>query len=181
MVGIKNNRRVQYTRDQLKTALITLLQKQPLSELTVTAICQTANVNRGTFYAHYDNPAALFAAIEQDLAAQVTPLIGADVDLLDWLPKVLAVIQQADAATAIILHNIHQSSVLEAILRPLRAQTKRRYAQRFNVTDPAVLDYYFEFTCSGAIQVIIRWLSNGARESPATIATIIANVTEFGR
>ncbi|MCI1985899.1 MAG: TetR/AcrR family transcriptional regulator [Lactobacillus sp.] len=180
MVGVKNNRRVQYTREQLRNALIVLLQEQPLAQITVTAICQAADVNRGTFYAHYDNPAALFASIEGDLAAQIQPLIGDETNVMAWLPEVLRVIQDADAATAIILQNIKTSSVLEAILRPLRTQTKQRYRQRFGVSDPALLDYYFEFFCSGAIQVITNWLARGAQESPETIATIIANVTELG-
>ncbi|WP_461214214.1 TetR/AcrR family transcriptional regulator [Lacticaseibacillus sp. GG6-2] len=176
MVGIKNNRRVQYTRDQLKRALIALLSTQPLASVTVTAICQEADVNRGTFYAHYDNPAALFHEIERDLVKQVTPLIHSEADLMSWLPQVLAVVAQADTATAIILQNIEASPVLQTILQPLRTQTLRSYAQRFSESDPALLNYYFDYYFNGAIHVITRWLANDAKESPEAIATIIANV-----
>ena len=179
MVGIKNNRRVQQTRNQLKQALLTLLADHSLTNITVTTICQVADVNRGTFYAHYDNPMALFAAIEQDLAQQVQPLIGAESEVLTWLPQVLAVIQQQDTATAIILQNLQHSLVLQAILQPMREQTIKRCRVRFGISDPTVLNYYFEFYCSGAIQVISQWLETGAHESPHQIAVIIDNVTEF--
>lgn len=179
MVGIKNNRRVQFTRDQLKQALLTLLADHSLANITVTAICQVADVNRGTFYAHYDNPAALFGAIEQDLAQQVTPLIGEEAAIRTWLPQVLAVIKQQDTATAIILQNLQHSPVLQAILQPMREQTLRRCRVRFGIEDPVVLNYYFEFYCSGAIQVISQWLATGAKESPQQIAVIIDDVTEL--
>lgn len=177
MVGIKNNRRAQYTRQQLKAALIALLSTQPLAHVTVTAICQQANVNRGTFYMHYDNPTALFHAIEQDLVAQVAPLIQPDVPVMTWLPQVLDVIRQAHTATTIILQNIDASPILQTILQPLRQQTLLAYAQRFNESDPQVLNYYFDYYFSGAIHVITRWLSRGAKESPAVIAQIISNVS----
>ncbi|WP_125711048.1 TetR/AcrR family transcriptional regulator [Lacticaseibacillus porcinae] len=179
MVGIKNNRRVQQTRNQLKLALLTLLADHSLANITVTTICQVADINRGTFYSHYDNPAALFADIEHDLAQQVSPLIGDETTLMTWLPQVLTVIKQQDTATAIILQNLQHSPVLQTILKPMRHQTLSRYSARFDITDPAVLNYYFEFYFSGAIQVISQWLATGAKETPQQIAEIIDNVTEF--
>ncbi len=176
MVGIKNNRRVQYTHHQLKNALITLLKAKPLAQITVTALCQEADVNRGTFYAHYDNPAALFHEIEAELVHQIQPQIRGDQPLMAWLPNVLAVIRQADTATVIILENVDDSPLLHNILTPLRAQTAREYTHRFGETDPTLLAYYFDYYLSGAIHVITRWLANGAKESPQAIAQIIANV-----
>lgn len=71
MPGIKNNRRAQYTRRQLKDALIRLLEHNSLAAITVTELCQEADVNRGTFYLHYASPAELFADIERDLVKEV--------------------------------------------------------------------------------------------------------------
>ncbi|WP_054654463.1 TetR/AcrR family transcriptional regulator [Lentilactobacillus kisonensis] len=72
MVGIKNNRRTQYTIQTLKRALLTLLQQEPLAKVTVTQICQEADINRGTFYLHFDNPDNLFEAIENDIFDQIS-------------------------------------------------------------------------------------------------------------
>lgn len=176
MVGIKNNRRVQYTQAQLKQALLQLLATQKLSNITVTAICQVADVNRGTFYAHYDNPAALFAAIEQDLVAQVIPLIKSRNTLLTWLPQVLAVIRDGDTAATIILQNLEDSPVLRAVLAPMKAATITEAQRRFG---DAHADYYFDFLLSGSIHVITRWLAGGCQESPDAIAQIIANATQL--
>ena len=40
----------------IRSALITLLEKkQDITNITVSDIVKTANINRGTFYNHYNN------------------------------------------------------------------------------------------------------------------------------
>lgn len=48
--------RIQYSRMKLQQALLTLLQTKPIDKVTVKELCETANLNRGTFYLHYDSP-----------------------------------------------------------------------------------------------------------------------------
>ncbi|NOS34958.1 TetR/AcrR family transcriptional regulator, partial [Acinetobacter baumannii] len=50
MSGTKDNRRVQYTMDRFKDALLHILATKPLDEVTVTELCRQADLNRGTFY-----------------------------------------------------------------------------------------------------------------------------------
>ena len=49
----KLDRRVRRTREQLKRALTQLLLEKPVREITVRELTDRADVNRGTFYAHY--------------------------------------------------------------------------------------------------------------------------------
>lgn len=174
MVGTKNNRRAQATKQQLQAALLQLLQTKPLAHITVTEICQVADVNRGTFYSHYRDPADLFAVIETDLVAKVTALIDQqDASPAAWLTQILTLLKQNETATAIIISELTESPVLQALLLPIKAASLKDYATRFNEHDPAVLAYYFEFFLSGAVRVITRWLQTGAQQTPAQIAQVI--------
>ena len=56
--------RVQFTRNALKQALLTLMEEKNVDKITVKELCETAGINRGTFYLHYDSPSALLADIE---------------------------------------------------------------------------------------------------------------------
>ncbi|WP_262316542.1 TetR/AcrR family transcriptional regulator [Lacticaseibacillus parakribbianus] len=176
MVGTKNNRRTQYTKQRLRDAMVSLLATQPLAKITVTQLCAVADVNRGTFYAHYQDPTDLFHAIEADLIATIRPLLS-DRPLPDWLPQVLAVIAKEEAATQIIIRNLDDSPLLQAILAPIRQRTLAEYQHLFHEDDPAVLNYYFEFCLSGAVRVITSWLRGGAKETPAQIAAVIGNLS----
>lgn len=59
-----NDRRSRYTRQVIDEAFADLLQQKPVEQITVTEICQRAEINRGTFYLHYDNPLDLLHKIE---------------------------------------------------------------------------------------------------------------------
>ena len=60
------NRRVQMTRRLLKEALLELLEHTELARISVTALCQRADVHRSTFYQYYTDPSALLQEIETD-------------------------------------------------------------------------------------------------------------------
>ena len=60
------NRRVRMTRRLLKDALLELLEERDLSNISVTAICETADVHRSTFYKYYTEPSQLLREIEED-------------------------------------------------------------------------------------------------------------------
>jgi len=61
-----DNRRLTMTKLLLKNALLELLEQKELSNISVTAICETADVHRSTFYKYYNTPADLLREIEQD-------------------------------------------------------------------------------------------------------------------
>ena len=65
------NRRVRMTRQLMKDALLELLEQQELISITVTAICERADVHRSTFYKYYTDPADLLRDIEQDFLRMI--------------------------------------------------------------------------------------------------------------
>ena len=48
-----NDARVRYTQKVLKDSLLQLLEKKPINKITVKEVCELAELNRATFYAHY--------------------------------------------------------------------------------------------------------------------------------
>ena len=66
MTEKRDNRRVTMTKLLMKNALLELLEQKELSNISVTAICETADVHRSTFYKYYNTPADLLREIEQD-------------------------------------------------------------------------------------------------------------------
>ena len=66
MTRKNENRRVRMTKRLMKDALLELLGEKDLANISVTAICETADVHRSTFYNYYTDPADLLRDIEQD-------------------------------------------------------------------------------------------------------------------
>lgn len=59
------------TKRLMKDALMELLARKNLVNISVKEICETADVHRTTFYLHYSDPAELLREIEQDFLDQI--------------------------------------------------------------------------------------------------------------
>ena len=65
------NRRVRMTKRLMKDALLELLEDRDLANISVTAVCQAADVHRSTFYNYYTDPADLLEDIIQDFLDRI--------------------------------------------------------------------------------------------------------------
>ena len=67
MAEQRQDRRVRRSKAQLRQALIQLLQEKPVEEITVRELTERADVNRGTFYSHYQNIYHMLEQVENEL------------------------------------------------------------------------------------------------------------------
>ncbi len=54
-----NNKRYRDMAENINTAFVSSLQDKDMSDITVTDICKLADIDRRTFYAHYEDVSAL--------------------------------------------------------------------------------------------------------------------------
>lgn len=64
---MRQDRRTAYTERVIKQAYTELILQSPNRRISVREICERADVNRGSFYLHYEDINALQAAVETDL------------------------------------------------------------------------------------------------------------------
>lgn len=64
----KLHRKRAYSQKVLKEALLKLLVDQPLSKITVQKLCETADVNRTTFYSNFEDIFALYRQVQDDFS-----------------------------------------------------------------------------------------------------------------
>lgn len=65
------NLRERLTKKLIEEAFLDLLNEGGMKAATVSAICAKAEVNRSTFYRHFENQYQLLEAIEQRLMASI--------------------------------------------------------------------------------------------------------------
>lgn len=67
-MNTKNNQRTGLSKLLFKNALMDLLkEKGSVAKISVIELCDRAELNRSTFYAHYDEPNDLLMEIETEL------------------------------------------------------------------------------------------------------------------
>ena len=51
----------------IRKALMELLRQKPIQAISIKELCESAGINRGTFYAHYTDMYDLLQKIESDM------------------------------------------------------------------------------------------------------------------
>ena len=72
----QTDRRVRRTRTRLQQAMLELLQEKDARSITVRELTQRADVNRGTFYAHYKDVFDLLDQMEAELFERLSSLLS---------------------------------------------------------------------------------------------------------
>lgn len=70
------DRRVRKTKNAIKQAFIKLLAEKELERITIQDITTLADVNRGTFYLHYEDKYILLSDLEDEILASLADEIG---------------------------------------------------------------------------------------------------------
>ena len=56
----------------IRNALVSLMQEKPFEKITVTDIVKRADINRGTFYAHYKDSRQVLDKIRADVSMEIS-------------------------------------------------------------------------------------------------------------
>ena len=67
---MKSDARVRYTKIRIKEAFFELLEEKDFQKISVTCLCERAEINRATFYKHYLDIYDLLEKIEDEILEQ---------------------------------------------------------------------------------------------------------------
>lgn len=79
------------SRALIRNALLQLMRDKDYDQITITEVARKADINRGTFYAHYKNLGEVLESLQNDIAGQLAQIFQS----LDFPRKGLAGIEQA--------------------------------------------------------------------------------------
>lgn len=186
MVGIKDNRRTQFTKTMIQRAFLNLLQQKDLGQITVTDIAKAADINRGTFYNYYTDAFDLFHQIETTFFTDVLKSIQADKNnFYQWLEDLLSIFQKNRELALIILENQTDEEKFNTLLNEVRPEALQHFAESFQTTSTSSLELYFSYFVSGTLGCIKTWLGKFPTKTPNDIAEILqksfsVNITGLG-
>ena len=86
MERVKIDRRRRYTLSVIREAFFALLAEIGFAKMTVADICRRAEINRGTFYLHYEDKFALLDTLIDEALAAAPPLEGTGAEALCQRP-----------------------------------------------------------------------------------------------
>ena len=166
----RTDRRVRKTKKQLRMALTTLMMEKSVGEITVREIAELADVNRGTFYAHYKDVYDLLTQLEEISVINSSP--DWDQSTYHYLEDVLKLCyDSADVYRALICRN-NDMEFQQRLFETLKNQYMRSFLERTCTADHRKLDLFCSFAVQGMLSITKEWMNSGLKESPAEMAKL---------
>lgn len=176
----KENSGYQKTHQRIQDILLTLIEKKPLKSITVNNLCQLAQINRSTFYAHYTDIYAVMECIseklEQDLITQYDAryIDGTDILSNDYMILFVTHVKENLSFYKAYLSEYNENTLRQS-MELLYKEVMQPVFKRLDVPTRTGI-YYFDFFTSGVITVLRRWVNDGCIETPLELSEIITSV-----
>ena len=176
------DRRVKYTVKVLKDALVQSLKDEHISKISVKSLCELADINRSTFYAHFEDQYALLHYIEQEALDNIKQHLEKQ-DFNDNRPVSFQVLtrildyaqENADLFKALLSENCETGIQREImnLSQVISFRLNKKYDKR-------VQDYLSIYGTMGCISLLQKWLQDGMPESTTQLAEYIVQMLYSG-
>lgn len=174
----KVDRRVRKTKKQLSSALTSLMMQKSVGDITVREIAEAADVNRGTFYAHYRDVSDLLSQLEESIFIRLEEISISSAEqeateeaLYRYFVEILSLCaDRADVYRAVICRN-NDLDFQQRLFETLKQQYVHSYLLRICRADAKVVDLYSSFIVQGMLSIVKDWMNSGLKESPEQMAS----------
>lgn len=174
----KTDRRVRYTLMVIRQSFVKLLKQKPVSKITIKEICEDADINRATFYAHYTDQYDLLQQIEDEIIQDINDFLSS-YDKLEMrtmpeevLEKILEYIK-ANAELVMVLLSANGDIKFEQEIVGIVGS--QHFAIQADTSDE--LEYIYLFYATGALGIILKWLNEGMKKPIHEIKNLIIKLT----
>ena len=181
------------TAIRFNKALLSLLEKKPFEYITISEICETAEVNRSTFYLHYENTVDLLKETTRYVLDNFSSYFSSEIISND-INKITTKYKNCDLQDLKFINEkyLHpylsfikeNQRVFSAVLsQPTTFDSKAIFQKLFDNIFHPILDrfhypkdeqnYVMMFYLNGITAIITEWLKEGCQKSIEDIFTII--------
>ncbi|MDO4502466.1 MAG: TetR/AcrR family transcriptional regulator [Coriobacteriia bacterium] len=179
----KRPEQTERTKAELQEAFWRLYEQKPVDKITVGAVCDLAGYNRGTFYLHFANIYELLASIEEQLLDGTTACVErcmrklaqdrGKLSCLAALADVIRFYEQNRRYIVLLLGPRGDASFIVRLKDRLKPLWREYVVQDSAGRPEAEIDLILEYTLSGSLFMISRWLQEPGTVSAATLGHLV--------
>jgi len=182
---MEQDRRTRRTKKLLTEAFVELLAQKKLNEITIKELCEKADINRGTFYLHYQDIYDLKRQIEADIYEELAGLIVPfpnvkDLDSYQLFYNMFSFTKKnADLFNALLGPNGDIS-----FLTNLNTLFKQYYLSPLMQGQPIAytrnIEYAYNFVSAGFTGLVTSWLTSNDNCSIEEMAKLTSKMVFDG-
>lgn len=163
-----NNNKRKRSQERIEKIFLQLIQKKNIEDISVSTICNIANLNRSTFYSNYIDIYDLAKKVKEQMAKEFGDF------------QISHNSKHDENGYLTMFKYIKDNQIffktyfkLESICPDVPLCYHAELAEKYY--DNKHIDYHIEFFRAGLNAVIKKWLNNGCKESPEEINDIITS------
>ena len=174
------NRSVRNTKRRLREALLRLMSLKPINEITAKELTELADVNRGTFYFHYDDIYHLLHSMEDEFFEQFNDVLNnvlfPSEDVLSYLTAIFSFIGINSELCEVMLGTNGDIQFVNRVKQLVGDKCASFWCSKVPDAPKAKIELFNAFIISGCAGVVSTWLSGGMKEKPEVISQLVFNV-----
>ena len=153
----KSDARVRYTQRVIKESFLMLLRNKPVNKITVKEVCELAELNRATFYAHYSDCFALKESIEQELldafGQSLLYLDGFDVSVL--IEAIYKMVETYENACRVLIFGGASPSLIGRMIELAKASSIEVWKKQLHHATDAEIEMLYTHLSNGLMNVVV--------------------------
>lgn len=153
------DRRSRKTKTIIKNTYMYLLEKNNCDDIRVIDIVQKADINRSTFYFHYESINSLMDEIENDVIEDILSIVNKNkIDMMKMIMEVANNVYNNRKSLKTIVKRFdgHFTSKIERAIAPIVINSP--YKKIVGTKEEQT--YIATFIIDGALGVFIHWIKN---------------------
>ncbi len=174
------DRRVKRTKKALREALLSLLEKKNINEISVTELTNLADVNRATFYFYYTDLLDMLQQIQNDSYVEFSDVINesnASITTIEgfteYAERLLDYCKEHEALVKFIIHNDTNNQLYRQI-QTLMLHNIPNSKDTFPEDNPA--RYSTNYILNAMVGIMIDWMDEGMKIPPRELAEFCAHI-----
>ena len=181
----REDRRVRMTRLLIRDSLLELMQDKSVSNISVKMICETAQINRSTFYAHYRDQFALLESIQEeivlDLKRQIetTQFFASPVGAVSVLVQVLEYAKTRAPILRVLLGEHGNKHFQNEIMQLAQEKIMAEFNGELQLPD-LTMEYLKCFAVSGLISIMQQWMATDFQDDVHLVAGLMMTLIKNG-
>lgn len=162
----RTDARIRYTQGVLKQALLSFLQEKPINKITVKEVCELAELNRATFYAHYSDCFALLEQIENELleAFQDSLKLLDSFDVTALIEAIYAMVEKNEDACRVLIFQNVSPSVIQRMIDLARNESIAYWRQKLRHASTEELEMLYTHLSNGLMHVVVEGYDRYGKE-----------------
>ncbi|TEB45360.1 TetR/AcrR family transcriptional regulator [Flavobacterium circumlabens] len=171
---VTTDRRVRYTKMVLRESMLDLLKNKSLNQISITELCKAADVNRNTFYKHYNTTYEIIREMEDEIFNALMDSIKNMDNVNDIILASCRTLERDKKMSVIIFSETDSSSLLSKALSSFRKTDLTLQNNGDAAIQQSLLEKVYLFGEQGTIALMKDWVLGGFKEPAESIAAIIS-------